>query len=437
MRLGLTCMIIACSATEVSNGASAVESAENVTTLTTTVRVSRVHAFDGPNDGGNPRAPLIEVAGRLYGTAYHQGPLAELGCNSSASAGTDAEKKRCPGTVFSVGLDGTDYRIEHAFSPVDDLFRNADGYQPAAALALGSDGRIRGTAWRGGVGGGVVFSFLPTDSVGSWRIERHNAAPIGHWSFGSIVEVDGARYGVTKNGGASNRGVLFRLGDTGALHSFSEAEGIQEPTGAPVLGPDGRLYGATRGGGAHKRGVWYSVDPVSGTARVEYDFPDFVWTGNVDNTPYQSPVAASDGCLYYARALGGVNGSGMISRLCPRSSGADVSTIYSFDAATVSTTPGVAHYSNATGALPMGSLAEGTDGLLYGTTFYGGTAGTGVVYRLARDGSMFQVLYDFAKLPAPLGARPAAGLVLGSDGAWYGTTRTGGGNGAIFRLELN
>jgi uncharacterized repeat protein (TIGR03803 family) len=80
---------------------------------------------------------------------------------------------------------------------------------------------------------------------------------------------------------------------------------------------------------------------------------------------------------------------------------------------------------------------EGGDGALYGTTYYGGENGYGMVFKLNKDGSAYSVLYSFGTNSVN-GNRPAASLLKGSDGAFYGTTRYGGENnqGTVFRLSL-
>jgi uncharacterized repeat protein (TIGR03803 family) len=50
--------------------------------------------------------------------------------------------------------------------------------------------------------------------------------------------------------------------------------------------------------------------------------------------------------------------------------------------------------SGTDGATP-GSLTEGSDGALYGTTSYGGAYGVGTLFRVNKDGSEFTVLKFF------------------------------------------
>jgi len=71
--------------------------------------------------------------------------------------------------------------------------------------------------------------------------------------------------------------------------------------------------------------------------------------------------------------------------------------------------------------------AEGSDGALYGTTFYGGSSNVGTVFKLNPDGSAYRVLHSFAG--GGEGGNPS-GVIEGSDGTLYGTAGS-----VVFRLN--
>ena len=79
------------------------------------------------------------------------------------------------------------------------------------------------------------------------------------------------------------------------------------------------------------------------------------------------------------------------------------------------------------GADPQGTLALGSSGTLYGTTYRGGTDGLGTVYQLGSAGGE-TVLYSFAG-GASDGADPRGSLIIDSAGNLYGTTSGGGASG--------
>jgi uncharacterized repeat protein (TIGR03803 family) len=76
-----------------------------------------------------------------------------------------------------------------------------------------------------------------------------------------------------------------------------------------------------------------------------------------------------------------------------------------------------------------GSLAQGRNGGLFGTTASGPTIYGGTVFRIAPG--QFQLLFSSKSFEDPY-----SGLVLGTDGNFYGTTYSGGANGrgTVFKL---
>jgi uncharacterized repeat protein (TIGR03803 family) len=101
----------------------------------------------------------------------------------------------------------------------------------------------------------------------------------------------------------------------------------------------------------------------------------------------------------------------------------------------------LANFSGSNGALPAYvSLVQGFDGNFYGTTLYGGpncSLGTcGTVFKMTRVGVLTTV-YTFCSKPNCVdGDLPYGGLVLGSEGDFYGTTYGGGSNGygTVFKI---
>jgi uncharacterized repeat protein (TIGR03803 family) len=76
---------------------------------------------------------------------------------------------------------------------------------------------------------------------------------------------------------------------------------------------------------------------------------------------------------------------------------------------------------------------QGGNGAFYGTTYAGGSNGDGTVFEISTNGALTP-LYSFTN--GIDGARPYAGLVLGSDGNFYGTATAGGANqcGTVFKM---
>ena len=97
------------------------------------------------------------------------------------------------------------------------------------------------------------------------------------------------------------------------------------------------------------------------------------------------------------------------------------------------------HFFNGTDGflnLSGASLIQGPNGDLYGTTSYAGSHGGGTVFRITPRGTL-KTLYNFCSQPACAdGGTPVAGLVLASNGDFYGTTEWGGayGQGSVFKI---
>lgn len=98
--------------------------------------VAVLHDFTHSGDGANPLAPLVYVAGTLYGTTKDGG----------ANAG---------GTIFSISPDAHDEIVLHSFGG------SGDGGLPYAGL-VEVGGKLYGTTSRGGANDkGIVFSITP------------------------------------------------------------------------------------------------------------------------------------------------------------------------------------------------------------------------------------------------------------------------------------
>jgi uncharacterized repeat protein (TIGR03803 family) len=132
-------------------------------------------------------------------------------------------------------------------------------------------------------------------------------------------------------------------------------------------------------------------------------------------------LEASDGNFYGTASLAGDDGNGCattcvgtVFKLTPQG---QYTILHTFTGG--GTTP-----SFANGNSPRGGLVEGPDGYLYGTTYSGGAAFNqyGIVYKISKTGA-FQKIHDFCpSAPCPNGANPVGSLAWGPDGYLYGTT---------------
>lgn len=317
------------------------------------------------------------------------------------------------GTIFKIHKDGTGFAVLHNFSSA-----GGDGASAYAALTAGSDGRFFGATRLGSEqGAGAVFSIDPLGR--GYRILASLSPTNAANPIASVTEgATGALFGTTVHGGPSNQGTLFKL-DTdqnlARLHDFGGAGDGYFPSAALTEGTNGLLYGVTSSGD----GGVFRMAP-DGTGYTVLKSLGTTWLN-----PLQPLLQASDGWFYgttYFSYSPSSATNGCIFRL--DENGGSFAVLKYFVAST-------------NGANPMSPLLEGSDGRLYGTTYSGGTTNSaGVVYRLNKDGTGFEVLRTFTGVQGD-GRHPCGRIVEAGDGFLYGTTERGGANdqGSLYRLS--
>lgn len=90
------------------------------------------------------------------------------------------------------------------------------------------------------------------------------------------------------------------------------------------------------------------------------------------------------------------------------------------------------------GTNPNPGLVQGSDGNFYGTTKNGGTAGKGTIFQMTPQGVETAIIHSFGDSSVDHdGLNPESGLIAGTDGNFYGTTQNGGtpnGQGTVYQL---
>jgi uncharacterized repeat protein (TIGR03803 family) len=92
---------------------------------------------------------------------------------------------------------------------------------------------------------------------------------------------------------------------------------------------------------------------------------------------------------------------------------------------------------------PVAGVIMDANGILYGTTYYGGASGAGTVFKLDMTTGIETVLYPFTG--GNDGSNPVAGVIMDAKGNLYGTAMFGGtspncgplGCGVAFKLDTN
>lgn len=100
------------------------------------------------------------------------------------------------------------------------------------------------------------------------------------------------------------------------------------------------------------------------------------------------------------------------------------------------------NFGGSNGSFANGSLVQGRDANVYGTTVFGGRGGSscsqsgcGTVFKVDANGALTNYSFCIQK-GCPDGAWPNAGLLLSNDGSFYGVTSLGGAGdcGTVFKI---
>ena len=200
------------------------------------------------------------------------------------------------------------------------------------------------------------------------------------------------------------------------LYRFAGGKDGANPYNGLIQGSDGDFYGTTQsGGGANNYGTVFKIT-LQGEETVLYRF-----TGGKDgaNPNYGGLIQGNDGNFYGTTLYGGgKNNNGTVFKITPQG---QETILYRFAG-------------GDDGANPISGVIQASDGNFYGTTTYGGGRNNrGTIFQITPQG-VERVLHRF--INGDDGANPAAVLIQGSDGNFYGTTAYGGstGNGIVFRI---
>ena len=360
----------------------------------------------GKETGRYPIAALFQAKdGLLYGLAYnggfdnsgtlytydiatstfnkifdfHEGP------NGSApvSGLTQANDKMLYGVTMVGGANrnGTIYQYDPAFQTYKKKFdfeNKTSGETPQSLLLLAADGKLYGTTTYGGSRDmGVFFQFDPASSA--FEVKAEFDSLNGSYPSGELIQLsDGKIYGLARQGGAKDDGVLFQYDPSTSkciqkIEFENKSKGAY-PEGGLTLGNDGKLYGVTTEGGsnfsndvANGYGCLFQYDPVTNILEKKADFDSLK-----GYNPNGTLVKTADGKLYGLAKYGGAN---IIE--VPSGDG----TIFQFDPVTSDLTKKMDFERITKGGNPNGSLMLAADGNLYGAANEGGKYGKGVIFQ--------------------------------------------------------
>jgi uncharacterized repeat protein (TIGR03803 family) len=423
-----------------------------------------IYSFTGTPDGAAPNGALtVDKNGVLYGTTYSGGANG-LGC------------------IFSLTpVAGGAWQEAVLYS-----FSGPDGAYPLSTLTPGHSGEFYGTTSSGGGGAGTVFELSPpTVPGGAWTEQvlysfssssrnPQNVSPNGN----VILDSNGSLY-VTMQGSPTRSGTALGLvialtPPNSGSGSWIEHElfGFGPDVGwaggamplAGVVSLNGSLFGTTYTEGDSSCGTTgcgavYQLTPPAQAGAEWTETTLHTFSGYpADGAESYAPLTVGPGGVLFGTTFYG----GAYSQTC-QANGVDVGCGAVFEL-TPPTSPGgswtesiiysfAGEFFIVDGAEPVGPVVVGNQGVLYGTTKYGGLSlyacpatdttsqGCGGIFQLtppnAQSDTWTETLLHSFSGQSGDGALPNATLAPGPGGVLYGTTSKGGagGKGTVFSVQ--
>ncbi|HLY02982.1 MAG TPA: choice-of-anchor tandem repeat GloVer-containing protein [Candidatus Cybelea sp.] len=285
------------------------------------------------------------------------------------------------------------------------------------------------------------FAGHPRTSVNFKTLYSFKGGKDGRTVAAGLIAVNGVLYGTTEEGGSATGcyseggfgcGTAFSVSTTGKEKVIYRSDTVTAFPAAPLVNVNGVLYGTAQGG-SNSDGVIFKLTPSGSryTASVLYNFK-----GGTDGAEPGAGLIDVNGVLYGTTTVGGrgscVTGRAGCGTVFSVTTSGQESVLYRFKG-------------GKDGGFPIAGLTD-VNGVLYGTTFVGGSSGHKCIYTSTGCGTVFSVtasgqetvLHRFKGGDGSKadGALPEASLT-DVGGTLYGTTTNGGGyynSGIIFKL---
>jgi uncharacterized repeat protein (TIGR03803 family) len=330
-----------------------------------------IWSFSG-SDGAAPDSVLTpDGKGGFYGTANQGGTYPF-------------------GVVYEIDPTGS-----HGKWSLDVLWNftgYGDGGFPVGGVIADAAGNLYGTATIGGGGPadphpfGVVYQLVPpTGKNGKWQehtlvrfIFKNGYSP----ECTLLMDASGTLFGTTYGGGKFKDGTVFKLAPPAQggnkwtheiLYDFADKGDGSSPFAGLIEDKAGNLYGTTYGSLQNgSDGTVFEVSPPANRQTKWAETTVWKFAGGTDGLGiFAGLYADPSGNLWGAAIGGGTHGDGALFKLTPPAQGE-----------TKWTKTDVGDFNGTDGDNPMGTLALGPDGNLYGTTFAGGVQNFGAVFKI-------------------------------------------------------
>jgi surface protein/uncharacterized repeat protein (TIGR03803 family) len=332
------------------------------------------------------------------------------------------------GVTFAGGAsdNGVFYNYDPSTNTYTDIFDftgdsgDYSGKEPEASLAL-HDNKIYGMTDDRNAnydGYGNIFEYnlgthTYTNKINFTGIDGDYPGGKNVWMNG-MTYYNGFFYGLTALGGANDAGVLFKWNPVSNTyideHDFTSGTGMEPFSSLTLVGD--MLYGVTQEEDMtySGKGVLFSYNPSTDTysdeihlTGVDGDYPGSSFNGSLLNV---------NGILYGAANMGGSTDAGVLFSWDPDTNA--YTNLYEFEDG------------DEDGYYPVGPLSLGPDGKIYGMTWSGGEAYSGVIFQWDMDTSTYTNEYEFLGTD---GGGSEGTMTLGYDNKFYETTDGYGANG--------
>ncbi len=261
--------------------------------------------------------------------------------------------------------------------------------------------------------GSAAFAWLLASPLEAqtYRVLHSFGGPDGATPSAELIaDAWGNLYGTTSGGGSAGFGTVFKLDAANnyaltTLHSFAGSDG-SIPLAAVIADASGNLYGTTFGGGTAGHGTVFKLDAANGYALTTLHS----FAASDGSRPSAGLIADASGNLYgttygvhdvFGEYYGG--------------------TVFKLDAANDYALTPLHTFDSLDGRYPSAPVIADASGNLYGTTYAGGSAGYGTVFKLdAANNYALTTLHHF--VGGLDGRYPSAAVTADASGNLYGTT---------------
>ncbi len=248
---------------------------------------SVIYSFNNTNGYYPGSGALISDGTYLYGTTQYGG------ANGN-------------GTAYKVMTDGSNFVDLHDFD-------NANGNMPGGLVSDGT--ALYGMTYSGGVNDlGVIYKLMP-DGTGFTKLMDFDGMATGGHPSGGLTYNGTSLYGMTLTGGTGTIGTIFKIQPDGTgytkLLDFNGVNG-EYPGAGTLLWHNGYVYGMTAQGGAHYRGLIFKINSDGTDYSILHSFNNNGEGANPDGS------LITDGTTFYGTTYtGGSVGAGSIFKICP------------------------------------------------------------------------------------------------------------------------